>query len=254
MLNEALGSGSIIGVYLYGSAVAGGLRPDSDVDLLAVASRRLGQAEKRRLVDGLLPISGRESRPRGWRPLEVTVVALPEMRPWRYPPRWELQYGEWLRQEFVAGELGPWPETNPDIGVLLTMVRANGRALVGPPPAELLDPVPHADLVRAMVDGVPQLIGDLEGDTRNVLLTLARIWCTLTTGQIVAKDEAAEWASARLPEERRPLLARARDLYLAGGYGQWDDTVAVRALADHLVGEVRSAASSSQDRRDGSAR
>jgi predicted nucleotidyltransferase len=243
VLNQALEPGTIIGVYLYGSAVAGGLRPDSDLDLFVVTTRRLSRVEKRRLVDGLLPISGRDSRPSEWRPLEVTVVALPDVRPWHYPPRWELQFGEWLRQEFLDGELKPWPDENPDLGVLVTMVRLTGKALVGPPPTEVLDAVPHRDLVRAMTDGLPQLIGDLEADTRNVLLTLARIWCTLVTGEIRSKHEAADWALGQLPAEHRAVLERARDLYLAGGYGSWGDMEAVRSLADHVVSEARRLAS-----------
>lgn len=239
VLNHALEPGTIVGVYLYGSAVAGGLRPDSDIDLFVVATQRLSRVEKRRLVDGLLPISGRDSRPSGWRPLEVTVVALPNVRPWQYPPRWELQFGEWLRQEFLDGELEPWPHENPDLGVLVTMVRSTGKALVGPAPTEVLDAVPQPDLVRAMIDGLPQLIGDLEADTRNVLLTLARIWCTLGTGEIRSKHEAADWALARLPANHRAVLVRARDLYLAGGYGPWDDMEAVRSLADLVIGEIQ---------------
>ena len=159
----------IIGVYLYGSAVAGGLRPDSDLDLLAVTDGRLRPEEKARVVEGLLPISGRETRAPTWRPLEVTIVAQPEVRPWRYPPRMELQYGEWLRDEFLAGAIEPEQAENPDLGVLITMVRQGSRALIGPAATDALDRVPRADLVRGMVDGLPALLADLPGDTRNVL-------------------------------------------------------------------------------------
>ncbi|MCE3277338.1 MAG: nucleotidyltransferase [Propionibacteriaceae bacterium] len=71
------------------------------------------------------------------------------------------------------------------------MVLQGDTALVGPPPAQLLDPVPDDDLIRGAIAGIPQLLGDLESDTRNVLLTLARIWTTLQTGQIRSKDAAA---------------------------------------------------------------
>ena len=239
VIGRALESGTTLGVFLYGSAIAGGLRPDSDLDLFVVTDRRLAQDEKRRLIDGLLPISGRETRASSWRPIELTVVAQREVRPWRYPPRWELQYGEWLRPEFLAGELEPWPSVNPDLAVLIAMVLGSGRSLVGPPPSELLDPVPRDDLVRAMVDELPQLLGDLESDTRNVLLTLARIWTTVATGAIRSKDAAADWALAQLPAEDRPLLARARDLYLDGGDGEWDDMDAVKSHADFIVREVQ---------------
>ena len=238
VIGEALARGSTLGVYLYGSAVVGGLRPDSDLDIFVVAGRRLARGEKRRLIEGLLPISGRETRPAPWRPMEVTVVAQPDVRPWRYPPRWELQYGEWLRDEFLAGELEPWPSVNPDLAVLIAMVLSSGRPLVGPPAAELLDPVPHDDLVRAMVDELPQLLGDLETDTRNVLLTLARIWTTVATGEIRSKDAAADWALGQLPPEHQPVLAEARDLYVGGGYGSWDDMDAVRAHVAFVVAEI----------------
>jgi streptomycin 3"-adenylyltransferase len=230
--------GTILGVYLYGSAVDGGLRPDSDLDLFVVSARRLTQTEKRSLIQGLLPISGRGTRPPSWRPMEVTVVAQPDVRPWRYPPRWELQYGEWLREEFLAGELEPWPSLNPDLAVLISMVLASGRPLIGPPAAELLDPVPRDDLMRAMVDELPQLVGDLATDTRNVLLTLARIWTNLATTEILSKDAAADWALRRLPPEHRQALERARALYLDGGYGAWDDMEAVRAHAAFVVAQI----------------
>lgn len=243
VLRRGLEGAKVVALYLYGSAVAGGLRPDSDLDLFVVTDRRLTDREKRGTVEGLLPISGRETRASSWRPIEMTIVALPEIRPWRYPPQMELQYGEWLRDAFLSGALEPEPGESPDLGVLITMVRESGRALIGPAAAEVLDAVPRADLVRAMVDGVPSLMADLAGDTRNVLLTLARIWTTVETGKIRSKDEAADWAMSRLPDVHRPMLARARDLYLTGGSGDpWDDGL-TRPLAERLVDEITRAAS-----------
>ena len=222
VIRTTLPAADVRGVYLYGSAVAGGLRPDSDLDLFVVVARRLREAEKRRLIQALLPVSGRETRPASWRPLDVTVVSLVDVKPWRYPPRWEVQYGEWLRAEFLAGDLAPWPSANPDLAILVTMVRQVARPLVGREASELLDPVPRGDLLRAMIDELPALLRDLEPDTRNVLLTLARIWSTAATGEIRSKDAAASWAIERLAPAHGALIARARDLYLGGGYGTWD--------------------------------
>lgn len=237
-VRSGLQAAEVIGAYLYGSAVAGGLRPDSDLDIFVVTDRRLTHAEKRGIVTKLIPISGRATRPAEWRPLEVTIVARPDVRPWRPTPRMELQYGEWLRDQMLAGHVEPDPAGNPDLAVLVTMVRERSRALLGPPATDILDPVPAADLARCMLDGVPSLMADLADDTRNVLLTLARIWVTLETGAIRSKDEAAEWAVSRLPDAHRPMLRRARDLYRAGGFGDpWEEEEA-RMLADHLVTEI----------------
>ena len=80
-----------------------------------------------------------------------------------------------------------------------------------------------ADLNRAIVEGISGLLEDLDGDTTNVVLTFARIWTTLATGLIRSKDAAADWALARLPGEHRPVLARARAIYLGLETEEWDD-------------------------------
>ena len=243
-IRGGLAHAEILGLYLFGSVVGGGLRPDSDLDLFVVTDRQLTAGEKARIVQRLLPISGRRTRPPTWRPLEVTIVAQPEVRPWRYPPRMELQYGEWLRDAFLAGLIEPEPAGNPDLGVLITMVRQMGRALIGPAATGILDAVPRADLVRGMVDSLPSLVDDLADDTRNVLLTLARMWTTVATGEIRPKDDAADWALSRLPETYRPTLERARDLYRTGGSGDPWDEGEVRLLAERLVRDITTEAES----------
>ncbi|MEU9835921.1 aminoglycoside adenylyltransferase family protein [Streptosporangium sp. NPDC048047] len=204
----------LLGTYLHGSAVLGSLAPASDLDVLAVTRRSLDGRERRALVEGLLEISGLTP---AVRPVELTVVVQSEVRPWRFPPIGDFLYGEWLRDEFQTG--GPsQPGPMPDLALVLTVVLAGDHPLNGPSPAELLDPVPHADLVRASVAGIPDLLADLDDDTRNVLLTLARVWTTLATGEIKTKDAAADWAMAHLPPEHRPVLEHARNLYLTCHY------------------------------------
>jgi streptomycin 3"-adenylyltransferase len=84
---------------------------------------------------------------------------------------------------------------------------------------------------------VPELLGELDTDTRNVLLTLARIWTTLAAGAIRAKDAAADWALPRLPAEHRPVLSNARVIYVGDRDERWDDDLlpGVRPCADFLV-------------------
>ncbi len=235
---EVIGPG-VVGAYLYGSAVTGGLRPDSDIDLFVVASRRLTVDEKRRLIEGLTPLSWRRLRPSTWRPLELTLVVQTEVRPWRYPPRFDFQYGEWLRTDFDRGELEPWPDVNPDVAVLVTMVRERSQTLLGAPATEALDPVPRADLVRAMTDELETLLTDLDDDTRNVLLTLARMWSTIVTGTIRSKDEATDWALERLPDQHLPVVRLARDAYRGEAEDDWtrrlpEARAAARVMADEI--------------------
>ncbi|MGH4031616.1 aminoglycoside adenylyltransferase family protein [Actinomycetota bacterium Odt1-20B] len=218
LVERALGP-TAIGTYLHGSAVLGaGLRPASDIDVLTVTRRPLAGQERKALLDGLLPLSGAGAQG-GLRPVELIVVVQSDVRPWRYPPTADFLYGEWLRAQYEAGEV-PRREPMPDLALLLTTVLSGGHALSGPPPVHVLDPVPHEDVVQAAVAGIPDLLGDVDDDTRNVVLTLARIWTTLATGEIRTKDAAADWALAHLPPEHRPVLEHARDLYLNYRYSE----------------------------------
>lgn len=239
LVEEVLGLDAV-GAYLFGSAVLGGLQPESDLDFLVVSKRPTTREQRQRLVKSLLAISGHRTPEGRWRRIELTIVVESEIRPWRYPPSFDFQYGDWLRSEFESGTLEPWPTTtNPDLAALITMVLLAGSPVLGPPPNEVFDPVPHEELVRATVGDIDMLLGDLDTDTRNVILTLARIWSTVATGAIRSKDAAADWALARLPEEHQPVLARARAIYLGDEEERWDDIqLHVRPHADHVVAEI----------------
>ena len=105
--------------------------------------------------------------------------------------------------------------------------------------------MPAADLAHAVVDGIPALLADLDHDTRNVLLTLARILVTVETGEIVAKDEAAERVLPRLGDRERAVLERARDAYHGRDYGSFAGIEAdVRPCADALIRAIDAAVSS----------
>ncbi|WP_030322646.1 aminoglycoside adenylyltransferase family protein [Streptomyces sp. NRRL B-3229] len=230
-LTSGVLGGDAIGAYLHGSSVLGGLRPASDVDVLIVSRRSMNEGERRALLGGLLGISGSRNMVR---PVELTVVVQSEVQPWRYPPTCDFLYGEWLRAEYEAGEV-PQPEPMPDLALLITMALTGDHPLIGPRPTQVLDRVPQPDLVRASVAGIPDLLDNLEGDTRNVLLTLARIWTTLATGQIRSKEAAADWALAQLPPEHRPVLEHARNLYLNCRYSEESWSEAFRAqLRPHM--------------------
>ena len=46
----------VVGAYLHGSAVLGGLRPRSDLDVMVVSKRRTNRAEKQQLISQLLAL------------------------------------------------------------------------------------------------------------------------------------------------------------------------------------------------------
>ncbi len=123
--------------YLYGSATGRGLRPDSDLDVLAVVRAPLaghaGPARTRSWQCPALRGGPWSSRCCGW------------TRSGRGAgPRRELQYGEWLRTQLATGDASPLrPRGDPDVAVLITRARD----------AETHDPWnDHRDDVRRLAD------------------------------------------------------------------------------------------------------
>lgn len=228
VIKRHLGS-TLQAIHLFGSAVDGGLKPASDIDLLVTIDAPADEATRRALMTALLSVSGPP-----WRSLEVTVLARDEVLPWRYPARRELQFGEWLREDLQAGRFEPAMQDH-DLAILLTQARDHGIALLGPSAHELFDPVPPADLAHALADTVAMWneAPDWAGDELTVVLALARIWLTTSTGRIASKDIAAEWALQRLPDALQPVLKSARDAYL----GTASDDLASRG--DELVRFIR---------------
>lgn len=230
----------LLGVYLYGSAVVGGLQKYSDIDLFVVLNRVTTYKEKSELVADLLNISGiymKDKKP----PIELTIVSKSAVNPWKYPPHFDFQYGEWLRSEFENDNIEPWPTKEmPDLAILVTQVLLANRILLGPNPNELLSKIPYKDFMLAITKSLDTLMCELQSDTRNVLLTLARIWCTVETDTILPKPAAADWVINRLPENYLSVMKRAKAICQGEQDEYWDDLrTIIHPCADYMYVHIK---------------
>lgn len=205
----------LMAIHLYGSAMDGGLKPLSDIDLLVTVRSPLRDEQRHTLMQKLLAISAWPGTSEIYRALEVTVVVWSQIVPWQFPPMRELQFGEWLRDEIANGEYEP-AQPDPDLAILLTKARQNSLPLRGEAASTLFEAVPERDLQHTFRQTLAlwNRANDLEGDERHILLTVARIGYSVETGQIASKDEAAAWLLPQLPEAHAKLLAEARAEYL----------------------------------------
>lgn len=239
LLKVVLGD-ALLAVYLYGSSVVGGLQKYSDIDLLIVTSRSTTSEEKSRLVSKLLEISGlymKDSK----RPMEITIVEQCAINPWNYPPRCDFQYGEWLRESFESGIIDPWiAEEMPDLAIIITQVLLRSETLYGLKPESLLDTVPYSDFMNAMLQDLNRLSADLESDTRNVLLTLARIWSTVETSSMMSKPSAADWVIDKLPEIYHTVMKRAKSICIGNELEYWGDIAGlIKPCADFMLEQIK---------------
>lgn len=243
VLRDILGGG-LQAVYLHGSAASGRLRPQSDIDLLAVARRGLTESERAALLSSLLRLSGRyPSAPGGLRCLEVMVFSHPDLTAGLFPARADFVFGEWLRDDFEAGEAA-MPTQDPELTLVLAQARQEAITLFGPDRNELLPEVPVTEVRDAMRNLLPALLKGLQDDTRNALLTLARMWQTADQGTFVSKDEAAAWAIPQLSDQSAMMLDFARRAYLGEAAEGWSSRQKqVQCLAEELVMHVTEALS-----------
>ncbi|WP_275288632.1 aminoglycoside adenylyltransferase family protein [Halomonas elongata] len=234
---EGMLGDSIIGIYLFGSAVVGGLKRDSDVDILVAVSNPPTFEQRKALVSQLMSVSGAIGNPQAIRPIELTVITVSDVVPWQFPPRAEFVYGEWLREEFEAGSV-PEPVRDPDLAVVLKKVMDNSLPLYGSYAKKLFDPVPMTDIRRAIHDSLPSLLAEAAGDERNVVLTLSRMWLTAATGAIAPKDAAAEWAEKQAPPHHGMLLKYAREGYLGMLEDRWGKQEGFEALVSYMKSSI----------------
>ncbi|GEN48505.1 aminoglycoside nucleotidyltransferase ANT(9) [Ligilactobacillus pobuzihii] len=237
---EELLESSIVGVYLFGSAVKGGLRINSDIDVLVVVNQRLSEPTRKKLTENLMSVSGKIGDEKGMRYLELTVINEEDSVPWQYPPRSEFVYGEWLRSEFENGQI-PEPNFDPDLAIVLAQAREHSVSLFGTNLSTILDPIPITDIRKAIKQSLPELIEGIKGDERNVILTLARMWQTMDIGEISPKDVAADWALPKLPKQQAEVLDIARRAYLGKYNDDWDGMEAeIMSLVNHMRGKIES--------------
>jgi len=113
---------------------------------------------------------------------------LSELRPWHYPPKREMQFGEWLRNDIEAGRFES-AMVDPDLAILMSKLRLHSTPLHGPEAVCLFEAVPAADFVTALTDTFAQwkAQSDWNGDEKNVLLALTLRQARGRLGSIVVR-------------------------------------------------------------------
>jgi len=187
--HDALGT-NLAGVYLMGSAGAGGYVPGaSDLDVWALVRGLVATPVKKALVARVehaalpCPARGLElvvARFRGAEPIvELNLNDGPAME--RHVA---LDASDEPRQWFVL---------DAAIG------RQDGRALWGPPPVEAFPPIPRSLQLAAIAESLDWYAAH-EPDNRTAVLTAVRGWRYLAEGRWSSKEDAARWAAARRPD------------------------------------------------------
>ncbi|MEU4427648.1 aminoglycoside adenylyltransferase domain-containing protein [Actinoplanes sp. NPDC024001] len=198
-------------VILHGSLAAGGFRAgSSDIDLLVVVDDGISDAQAAALEDLVRGADVGDAT--GIDLHVVTAAAAGAPRP---APALELQVGRYDGSS-VEFEAERRVAAAPDLITELSMARADGRALRGAPPAEVIAPIPAQWVIsrgRHWLTAWRSLTDDTE-NAAFMVLTACRIWHFAVENAYCSKSEAARWALRRdssLTVVRQALVRYERD-------------------------------------------
>jgi hypothetical protein len=183
-------------VILHGSLSAGGFRSGrSDIDVLAVIDGGLADAQAAAL-ERLI----RQADTGGAAGIDVHVVTSEVAGAPTRAPALELHIGRYDRSA-VELEVERRVAASADLPAELSMARADGRALRGAAPREVIAPVPADWIVDRGTYWLRtwRSLTDDADDAAFMVLTACRIWRFAVENVHCSKAQAAEWALDRDP-------------------------------------------------------
>ncbi len=195
---QAILGEKLIGLYLFGSLVAGDFDYESsDIDLIAATSTELDEREVAGLKMMHEDIAVKE---KAWdNRIEVAYVSVEALR--RYHPHY--------RQPLISpGEPFHVTEVAANWVINRYILRKKGIVVYGPSPETLVDPISQDELIQAVqgtcndwIDyiALPENIR-LRTSQAYAILTMCRTLYTVKHGEFVSKKQAALWAEKELPE------------------------------------------------------
>jgi len=230
-MTDIVGAG-VRSVILHGSLSAGGFRRGrSDIDMLAVVDGGLTDAQAaalERLV--------RRADAGSAAGIDLHVVTSEVADALTRTPALELHIGRYDRS---SGELEVERRVaaSPDLLAELSMARADGRALSGAAPREVIAPVPAdwvVDRGRHWLLTWRSLTDDAE-NAAFMVLTACRIWHFAVEHVHCSKTQAARWALGRRP--RLTAIRQALEQYEQDAESVVDEH-AIAELLDCVLDET----------------
>lgn len=202
---------TLVGAILHGSLVLGDYTPGrSDIDLLVIAERELSDGQ----IAALSDLAATE-RPHAPARVDLRVVTRTVAADPTPAPPMELYIAVDPKEGVKVETRHPGER---DLVIELSVCRAHGRSLIGPPASDLIGQVPDAwvdavgDAQLADWQALPyeQYWGAL------IALTACRVWRFAEERRHCSKADAATWALSRDPTLRAVRQAMHRRRVDAG--------------------------------------
>jgi mannose-6-phosphate isomerase-like protein (cupin superfamily) len=229
VLRELLGD-DLVAAYLIGSGALGGASAaQSDVDVVAVCAAPLAGDVERALVARL----GELAMTWPLRGQELVLYTRAAVADPARAPRWELNLNVGPGMD---DHLARDPAADPPHWFVLDLdiLRGHGRTLAGPPPAELVGPIPRRRVLEAVRESL-RWHSEHEPSLSQSVLNACRGWRFTTEGVWSSKRDAATWARGRTDD---PVLLDAALAVRAGDHARPLDPARAAAFTRQVLERV----------------
>jgi hypothetical protein len=232
LLADRLGH-DLVAVWLGGSGALGGVAPgQSDVDLVAVCRAAPSEEAGRAVVAGL----GRLAMTWPLRGLEFVLYTRAALAAPGPRPGFGINLNVGPRMPYRLS-LDPASEPAHWFLLDLAILRDHGRPLAGPPPRDLIGPIPRRWVLEALSDSLAWHRAN-EPALQQAVLNACRGWRFTEEGIWSSKDDAGAWALARTDD---PATVEAALAVRSGDRSATLDPARVDAFQRRIRERVRRA-------------
>jgi predicted nucleotidyltransferase len=210
-LRRELGD-DLVSVVVHGSLAMGCYyAPKADVDLLAVVARKLKPTERRAVTEALFDAHDRRRSGAG---IEISLVTAEAAQSAIHPMPFEVHVASDMH-DLDAARDGSFDyatdRTDDDLAAHITVSRARGVPLVGPPPAEVFAPMPWRHYLDSLNTDLNWALERAAGNPVYLILNACRVLQidALGEGTVMSKKEGGIWGLSALPAQYRPLIEDA---------------------------------------------
>lgn len=227
VVDERVGAGGLVGVYVHGSAALGGFRPErSDVDVLVVVENPVPADRQAALGAALLAVA----YPCPGTGLELSVITAATAADLG-DCGFEVHVGP--PDEVVIGAGHPGDD---DLILYAEVCRRSGLAAVGPAPASVFGAVPRPRLVTAMQAELEW--GVSSAPFEYAVLNACRALRFAADGTLRSKVAGGEWYLAGYPHDEVVRAALARQCGDDANEPSPDDVLAFVDAARRRIGQA----------------
>jgi hypothetical protein len=206
---RTMGNG-LTGFYLHGSIAMNCFNPNtSDIDFLAVTSRKLTVPEKKAIITFLQGIDTGLASP------EMSIVTAESLKNLVYPSPFELHYSHATRNVYTGGQVS-WeePRFDTDLPAHFMAIRERGICLYGEPVKKVFSEVPQEMFMASIVQDLHWIRQEIKSlPFIHIVLNPCRALAYVNEGKFMSKQEGGHWALRQLPQLYSGLIEKALNAY-----------------------------------------